>query len=617
MVPAVPPEFAPVEVDRVVWSPTGPDTGTVEVVIEGRWRGAPLPTTPLLLVEEAGLRRRFGARGEQLPSVAGSFSASFTLPARLRDELQAGAALRMGAAEMALPAARIGATVGGGADVIEPSVLMDRRARREEPAILAEKIEVERAARARAEAERDALAEEVAAVKAAVPASGLELDELRRLRTRVDDLNDALVALAGELRVRLRDEAAARWVAEAELRTERAHVGALSAELSTLRDGKRAEPAAQVERALPPAYAPPPEVDATIANLGRAADRLRERAEHLAADAEQTPGPVAEPQQEPVATPPPAAAVHPPVPSPLDDDPAALAEVVDAFGVTIEQDAIVPDAEPELAAVEPLPDPAGPRVERVVELAPRIVHDHVFTFWLTNAIEKLDAVDREAAADSVVALLPLQGPAMRRKLAYDLTVEPGGARRIVLGKRTFAMEDRFDGDEQPKPDVAVSGTPGNLAPLVAGGALRGVSLEVSGRKRKLKKLARARRRPVTLGDVVRAEVPFDCGLALKLLAVSVSPEWTSGYVFHVAYRVGEDDHETWVIDVADGRPLTVEARDSPTATATVEAPSCAGLLAHLTRTEPPAEGPTTVAGDFAAAASLARWFDRAQGFKIL
>jgi hypothetical protein len=595
MVPAVPPEFAPVEVDRVVWSPTGPDTGTVEVVVEGRWRGTPLPTTPLLLVEEAGLRRRFGARGEQLPGPAGAFSAAFSLPSRLRGELQAGAALRMGAAEIALPAARVGATVGG--DVVAPSVLVDRRAQREQPAALAQRIEGEREARARAEAERDALAQEIAAARAGSPETGIELDELRRLRARVDDLNDALVTLAGELRVRLRDEAAARWVAEAELRTERAHVGALRAEVASLRGERPAIPDAP---AMPPSFAPPPEVDATIANLGRAAERLRERAEHLAADA----------QHDPQA---PAAAGHDlgAIASPA-DDPEVLAQVVDGFGVTVELDAISSEAAG-LGVAEPLPE-MTPRVERVVELAPRVVNDQLFTFWLTNAIERLDEVDRRAAAEAVLALLPLQGPAMRRRLTYDLTVEPLAPRRITLGKRTFAMEEVGDGAELAKPDVAVAGTPANVAPLAAGGAWRGVDLETTGRKRRLKRLFRARRRPVTLGDAVRAGVDLDCGLALRLLAVSVEPEWTSGYVFHVGYRVGED---AWLIRVADGRPLVVTDEADPTATATVEAPSCAGLLAHLTRTEPPAEGPTTVAGDPAAAASLTRWFDRAQGFKVL
>lgn len=601
MVPAVPPEFAPVEVDRVVWSPTGPDTGTVEVVVQGRWRGAPLPTTPLLLVEEAGLRRRFGARGEQLPGPAGAFSAAFSLPSRLRGELQAGAALRMGAAEIALPPARVGATVGG--DGAGPSVRGDRRAQHPQPADLVRRIEAERDARARAEAERDALAREISAARAAAPDGGVELDELRRLRARVDDLNDALVTLAAELRMRLRDEAAARWVAEAELRTERAHVGALRAEVASLR-GER--PTVAAPSPMPPAFAPPPEADATIANLGRAAERLRERAERLAADVRDDPSQSA-------STPPPAASEvdRAAIRSPA-DDPQVLAQVVDGFGVTVELDAVSSEGDGRGVGVSP--PQTAPRIERVVELAPRVVNDQLFTFWLTNAIERLDGVDRRAAAEAVVALLPLQGPAMRRRLTYDLTVEPLAPRRITLGKRTFAVEEIEDGIELPRPDVVVKGTPANVAPLVAGGAWRGVTLETSGRKRRLRRLFRARRRPVTLGDAVRAGLDLDCGLALRLLAVAVEPEWTAGYVFHVAYRVGDD---AWLVRVADGRAVVVTDGPDPTATATVEAPSCAGLLAHLTRTEPPAEGPTIVAGDAAAAATLARWFDRAQGFKVL
>ena len=98
--------------------------------------------------------------------------------------------------------------------------------------------------------------------------------------------------------------------------------------------------------------------------------------------------------------------------------------------------------------------------------------------------------------------------------------------------------------------------------------------------------------------------------------MSITPEWTAGYVFHVAYRIG-DDGPGWIVRVADGRPVAVTDGADPTATATVQAPSPAGMLALLTRTEPPAEGPITVAGDAAAAASLARWFDRAQGFRVL
>jgi hypothetical protein len=252
-----------------------------------------------------------------------------------------------------------------------------------------------------------------------------------------------------------------------------------------------------------------------------------------------------------------------------------------------------------------------------VELVPRVVDDQLFTFWLTNAIEQLDLVDREAAADAVTALLPLQGPAMRRKLTYDLTVEPRATRRIVLGKRTFSMEEHAGGVELPKPDVAVTGTPANVAPLVAGGAWRGVTLKTVGRRRRLKRLFRAQRRAVTLGDLTRAGLPLDGGVALRLLAVSVKPEWTDGHVFQVAYRVGGDADLGWIVHVTDGRPVTVTDGIDPAATATVEAPSLAGMLAHLARTEPPAEGPTTVAGDPAAAASLARWFDRAQGFKLL
>ena len=236
MVPAVPPEFAPIEVDRVVWSPTGPAAGPSRSSSRAAGAARRCPRRRSSSWRRPACAAASARAASSFPPPTVGSAPPSRCPARLRGELQSGAALRLGAAEISLPAARVGATVG--ADVVEPSVLVDRRALREEPLVLSQRIDQEREARARAEAERDALAQEIAAARATAPAAGVELEELRRLRSRVDDLNDALVGLAGELRVRLRDEAAARWVAEAELRTERAHVGALRAEVATLQ-GRR------------------------------------------------------------------------------------------------------------------------------------------------------------------------------------------------------------------------------------------------------------------------------------------------------------------------------------------------------------------------------------------
>jgi hypothetical protein len=128
-------------------------------------------------------------------------------------------------------------------------------------------------------------------------------------------------------------------------------------------------------------------------------------------------------------------------------------------------------------------------------------------------------------------------------------------------------------------------------PLAAGGASwRLPDLEVSGSARKVRRLAWARRRPVTLGDLAKVTPPPDPRLLLAALAAAVEPEWTAGHRFGVTYAFAGNGR--WAVLARDGEPLIV-LRDEPQSIereATITA-GPAGLLALLAGAEPAASQP--------------------------
>jgi hypothetical protein len=280
---------------------------------------------------------------------------------------------------------------------------------------------------------------------------------------------------------------------------------------------------------------------------------------------------------------------------------------------------------------------AAPVREEVIPYV--IAAAHPRTAWLARAIGALDERDRRAAAQLAVSLLPDQARTVRRPLVYDLDLEGLGALRVELDARGAGRVTPREGRSFDASFV-LEATPAELAPLAAGGApLFPRGLRVGGARRfflPLTRLARSRRRPLTLADVIREGLALDVGLVVRALASAVPGEWTAGQSFAVTLSV--PGSETCRIHAADGAPLHVvrvgeagrrtvvastagaRARSYPEgamggADAVLRLPE-RGALALLGQAEPPdAVAPATVLGDLAAATTLLSWFDRVQGLK--
>src|SRR4051794_21145919 len=117
---------SPLDVERVEWVPASPETVRVRVV--GRWRGAPPAVGPVLLVGELSF-----AADEHAVS-DGVWRAAFSVPIEIRSRLERRIALRVGDAELALPAASAGpadeASAPPPGEIVGRGVLDERRARR-------------------------------------------------------------------------------------------------------------------------------------------------------------------------------------------------------------------------------------------------------------------------------------------------------------------------------------------------------------------------------------------------------------------------------------------------------------------------------------------------------
>ncbi len=273
-------------------------------------------------------------------------------------------------------------------------------------------------------------------------------------------------------------------------------------------------------------------------------------------------------------------------------------------------------AEEELAALEDDPpigredqvDPVAGLASPPAPLGERATTSAREGAWLRTGLERLAATDAALAVDLLVALLPAQALVADR-LTYELGV-PGQAPVRVSLHEGLARVERPPASPA-LPDAAVTGSLAALAPLAAGGASwRLPDLDVSGARRKLRRLAWARRRPVTFGDLAKVTPPPDPRLLLAALAAAVEPAWTLGARFGVAYAFAGDGR--WAILAHDGAPLRVVVDDAQDRDATVHAGPHA-LLALLAGAAQPAARPATVEGDRAAADQLHAWFDRARG----
>jgi hypothetical protein len=270
------------------------------------------------------------------------------------------------------------------------------------------------------------------------------------------------------------------------------------------------------------------------------------------------------------------------------------------------------------AAPEPIAEPAVAAHEGTAPMRPLVVpvEGRPTSGWMAAAFKRLAADDPELALGALLAILPAQGPVAGRDLRYDLTVRGHGTWRVALrsGHAEVAPPARDGGD----PDVSVVGTIEALAPFAAGGiARRPVSVDVVGPRRRLRRLVKARREPVSLLDVAAASVAPLPPLLLGLVAAGVDPAWTADEPLTVDVVVDGDGGGTWRIAAPGDGPLRISLvqADDPAADATLHVARAALLPLLAALPLPPGER-LLVSGDPAAARRLTGWFARAQGLPV-
>jgi hypothetical protein len=202
----------------------------------------------------------------------------------------------------------------------------------------------------------------------------------------------------------------------------------------------------------------------------------------------------------------------------------------------------------------------------------------------------------------------------RLELAFELKLDELGNHRVVIGKDATSVEEVDASAQGEAVDFRLSGPAKAFAGLAGGGMRRRPKdLRVSGRRRRFRKLAKSRQRPLELADVRSAGIDIDPGLLLTALASGIEPDWTVGQRFTVVWKVSGGHAGIWHADVRPGRaPAIVSGmpQDRPTAIVYVTG---GGLIPLLGNLELPAGDAASVVGDAAAVTLLREWFDRVQG----
>src|SRR4051812_9849985 len=283
--PDGPPAESPLDVERVEWVPASPET--VRVLVVGRWRSAPPVVAPVLIVSD-GERAEFPA--DEHGMVDGAWRATFTIPIELRPGLDHRLAMRIGDAEVPLPAASAGpadeASAPPPATIVDRSVLDERRARRFEGA---EESLVRRAQAAEATAAtlRTQLEHLEARLREAVDERGSLERDLRAAEQR-EEAERRVRLEALEERDSVREHADRRVGAlRAKLRAAELHASELSREMDAVRrEGAEAQQAAvAARRAAERAERAANEREAELASrLGELGDEAGEGGERLAAE---------------------------------------------------------------------------------------------------------------------------------------------------------------------------------------------------------------------------------------------------------------------------------------------------------------------------------------------
>jgi len=430
------------------------------------------------------------------------------------------------------------------------------------------------------------------------------------------ELHDRVEAELATLRAQLDEERTARQVAEEELAAERSRgIGHVAPSILDAMSREELEAARRELAATQEQLAAERRRSAETAELREQASKLAadlEAARERLKEAEPAPGEAEVDETEE----PPATDVEAPPVAEAEEAPAIEAEEVPAAEVeeVPSAEAEEPPAEPERPlrqADHDLLPPVGAR-----PLPTRFVRpsERPLTGWLATAIATLAGQDDAVAAELLLELLPAQAGLVRDPVTYGLTIEGFGAYRVTVDRDRTTVERQAEG-AGPGADVNVIGTPGTLAPLVAGGARRRMpGVRIEGRKRRLRKLIRARRTPLDFARIADHGVRPAPELALAVLAAAVQPTWTAGHRFSVVYSLA--GAESLEVEVRDGRELLVQPAtrlrdEAPAATISLREDALFPLLGRLHL--PPGAERVLVAGDRHAVALLHGWFDRAQG----
>ncbi|HYF26069.1 MAG TPA: hypothetical protein VD931_10055, partial [Baekduia sp.] len=220
--------------------------------------------------------------------------------------------------------------------------------------------------------------------------------------------------------------------------------------------------------------------------------------------------------------------------------------------------------------------------------------------WLRDAVVALAAEDVAAAAQLVLALVPVQGLRAARALRYDLHVDGARAVRVEVAPGLPAALRPLEATDD-RPDLVLVGTPEALAPLVGGGAGRRLpGLDVGGRRRWLRaRLARDMRTPVSLADVARARAVPEPEMLLRALCLAARPSWVTA-----AATVEVEAGSRRRLVLAPGRRPVLRAPEGP-----VDAglhTTAQGLPAVLAGARPAGGPPAEASGD---ADVLERFFE--------
>jgi len=167
-------------------------------------------------------------------------------------------------------------------------------------------------------------------------------------------------------------------------------------------------------------------------------------------------------------------------------------------------------------------------------------------------------------------------------------------------------------------DFRLEGSVLALAELLAGHGRRPRRLQgpvrLSGRRRRrVRELGALALTGASLGDAARAGASLEPGDVFAAFPYAIHPSWTRGHAFTVAQEVV--GHGTWLVTVADGKPVEAgrgPAPDAPLPDAAVTFTRDAYEALLRGEPAPPGQRPR-VRGDRAAVARLKGWTDRALG----